>query len=454
MRRPSSWASLFAIVLLSGFLPACGGSGSGGGGLGLNASAAFGWRQYAETDLDFQEFWDADCTITARIMLQYPTAYAGPILSASYSSGFTLSKVAHDSYLSLRLLYGTSTYSSAPLQRGTWHHVAIVRRSDLVYLYVDGDLVCPDDPGGCVAYPGVAAGVLRFGRTAITPPAGIVETQHYGFIDDAAVFELALSESEIQMLAAKPRLDGTEAGLYAAYTFDQETPDKQELPPHLARPVTYWRVTPDGPVAHPHPFGAIVSQSRDSTLDAKLLPAPGNQVPLTLPLPSGQAWLVSQGWEGTASHYNRAAFAWDFILAGQPVTATQGAPFYAAAPGTVVEVLDNKTSCSGWPANHVDVEHAPDEYGVYLHHVQYTAAVTTGQAVGTGTYLADTGDTGNSKCNFPHIHFALHNRTESQAGLVTIPGAFENYEVSTDEGATWKKVVRGVPKQGEWVRNP
>jgi hypothetical protein len=35
-----------------------------------------------------------------------------------------------------------------------------------------------------------------------------------------------------------------------------------------------------------------------------------------------------------------------------------------------------------------------------------------------------------------------------------IPGIFENYEVSTDNGAGWTKITKGVPKQGEWIRNP
>ena len=73
----------------------------------------------------------------------------------------------------------------------------------------------------------------------------------------------------------------------------------------------------------------------------------------------------------------------------------------------------------------------------------------------TGTKLAETGDTGNTGCGNYHLHFALHNRTESNAGnLVTIPATFENYEASTDNGAHWSKVVKGIPKQDEWVRNP
>jgi hypothetical protein len=31
--------------------------------------------------------------------------------------------------------------------------------------------------------------------------------------------------------------------------------------------------------------------------------------------------------------------------------------------------------------------------------------------------------------------------------------AFSNYEASDDQGASWHAVARGVPAQGQWVRN-
>ena len=71
------------------------------------------------------------------------------------------------------------------------------------------------------------------------------------------------------------------------------------------------------------------------------------------------------------------------------------------------------------------------------------------------TYLADAGDTSNSGCGNFHLHFALHNLPESQASmLVTIPGASQNHEVSTNGGASWSPVVKGIPQQGELVRSP
>jgi len=452
MRRIFTWivpgVGAFVLALVLG----CG--GGGGVAASINHAAAFAWREYADTDLDMSEFYDKNFTIVARVMIQYPRAYVGPILAAS-DNGFELSKQDDAGHLIARFGNGTYSYSLGTLQAAKWHHLAVLRLSGLVFVYVDGQPICPDDFSGCAVDAGFANGVLRFGRPGLDALAGVHESQHFGFIDDVGVFDVALSQGTIEDLAAAPRLTGGEAGLLAGYTFDGQTPDGKPLPPELARPVTYWRLTPTGPVASPYPFGALIGKTRDSAFDAKFLPFPNNQVPLRLPFPSGEAWVVGQGWQGSVSHHGVAAFAWDFSLAGQPPEATEGKRYYAAAPGPVIDLLDNRTSCSGWPANHVDVEHAPEEVGVYLHHVQGTAAVSMGQNVGTGTYLADTGDTGNTGCGSFHVHFALHNFPESQAGVVvTIPATFENYEVSTNGGVSWSPVVKGIPKQGEWVRNP
>jgi twitching motility protein PilT len=59
-----------------------------------------------------------------------------------------------------------------------------------------------------------------------------------------------------------------------------------------------------------------------------------------------------------------------------------------------------------------------------------------------GTQLAKLGPVAE------HLHMDLSNRL----GGVTIPMAFANYEASDDKGKTWKKVIRGIPKAGQWIR--
>jgi murein DD-endopeptidase MepM/ murein hydrolase activator NlpD len=423
----------------------------------LNHAAALGWREYVRTDLDMSEFYGANFTLAARFMVQYPTAYVGPILATS-GSGLELSK--QDAATTLVARFGSTlvTYGSVNLQGGKWHHAAIVRTNNSLKLYLDGQPACPTGLANCAVAVNATTptGDLRLGRPGTDPISGSAESQHYGFVDDVAVFKVALTQNQIQSLISTARLLGNEANLHAGWTFDTGTPSGAALPSALTRPVVYQTITSAGTVVSKFPHTQLVSQARDNANDEKFLKFPNNQVSLRLPFPMGEAWVVGQGWQGFSgkgSHNGRAAFAWDFDLAGKPKTDTNGKPFYAAAPGPVVEVKDDST-CGPVPVNHVDIRHAVDEIGVYLHHVKGTAAVSVGQTVAVGTKLANTGDTGTGCGNY-HLHFALHNKPESQAGdLVTIPATFENYEVSTDNGATWQPVVKGIPKEGQWVRNP
>ncbi len=420
----------------------------------LNHALALGWREFTDTGVQVSGFYGGDFTLAGRFMVQYPKAYIGPIFAAS-GSGLELSKA--DATAKLVARYGGTpvTYSKAALQEGKWHHVALVRSAGKLTLYLDGNEICPDGQADCSISldSTIPSGVLRFGRPGSTAISGGIESQYYGFIDDVTIFKKALSKSQIGQLINTPRLTGSEQDLFAGFTFDTAKPDGSPLPAVLNNPVTHRTITAAGTVNSQYPHTMLVSQQRDSATDVKFLLAPNNQVALHLPFPAGEAWVVGQGWGGSASHYGRANFAWDFNLPNG--AETKDKPYYPASPGMVIELKDDRTSCSGWPANHVDVQHAPGEIGVYLHHVKGSAAVGLNSNVVLGKKLANAGDTGNTCCGCYHLHFALHNLGESQAAvLVTFPAAFENYEVSTDNGNSWSKVVRGIPKKDEWIRNP
>jgi murein DD-endopeptidase MepM/ murein hydrolase activator NlpD len=201
-------------------------------------------------------------------------------------------------------------------------------------------------------------------------------------------------------------------------------------------------------------YTALVSHQRDNVADAALLPPPFQQTTMRLPFPVGEAWQVIQGRDDAGgSHHGPASFALDFILAGHPHFDTRGKAIYAAGPGTVVETRNDRDSCSGYPANYVMIQQAPSEIGACLHFVKGSVAVAVNQVITGGDFLASAGDAGNTSCGAYHLHFGVHTLPESRAAvLVTFPGAFSNYEVSTDSGNTWQAVTRGVPKNGEWVR--
>lgn len=74
------------------------------------------------------------------------------------------------------------------LAAGTWHHLAVVRSSSTVRMYLDGTQV-----GGTLTVPstGLPQGTLRLGKTNDATVAGGV--QFYGLLDDVAAFTTALS---------------------------------------------------------------------------------------------------------------------------------------------------------------------------------------------------------------------------------------------------------------------
>src|SRR5262249_12213832 len=55
-----------------------------------NLGVALGWRGYADTDLNFSEFFSGDHTVMVRFMPQYPNAYPGPILAENGSGTYVI----------------------------------------------------------------------------------------------------------------------------------------------------------------------------------------------------------------------------------------------------------------------------------------------------------------------------------------------------------------------------
>jgi murein DD-endopeptidase MepM/ murein hydrolase activator NlpD len=412
----------------------------------LNADAAqqtalaCTWGGYADTDLNFTEFFGSDHTLAARFMLQYPNAYTGPMVSVRGSGTYLIGQGdVHAAPTGTKLVVRIGDQAithQANLSAATWHHIAVVRMGTTVWLYLDGAQV-----GIALTIPGtdLPEGTLRLGKTNDATAAGGV--QFYGLLDDVAVFTTALSATEIAQLAAANQLSGSEAGLLAGYVFDE--PPAGGLPATLSRPVTR------SPAALLRP----VSSDRNSATDAAQLP-----LALTghkhLPVPADQAWQVIQGVDNadpSGSHRGYASFCWDLMLAGLPQSASEDKPFHAAAPGTVAFVKED--AAPGGATNFITVAEEPGEFGDYLHLSQSSAVVAANDRVNDGQHLADVGDTGAAVGAY-HLHFATTNLGESRTAgaFVTIPAPFSDYEASDDQGTTWYRVLRGIPLAGQWVR--
>src|SRR5262249_1520484 len=177
-----------------------------------------------------------------------------------------------------------ATYDAPNVRAGEWQHLAVVRKGQMFLLYLNGTPLCAD-PDACVftlqSSDNLPTGTLRFGQRTSSQLINNREAQFYGMLDDVAVFNQALTKSEIQQLVNSPRLTGNESGLMAGGTFDRPA-TAQTLPPPLPPPV---RLTP--------PAAAVaISADRNNASDAQTLPLPFQQTTMQLPLADEQAWVV------------------------------------------------------------------------------------------------------------------------------------------------------------------
>jgi len=447
----------------------------------LNFAAALGWRGCVDTDLQFSEFFNSNHTVAAWFMTQYPTGYAGPIMSNNGSGTYFIGQgsyranngggITGDTKLLVKIGNATAYYTT-PLVAGEWHHVAVVRHDGYYSLYLDGQYLCRDQFEGdlfCDAIPtgGIPGGgsTLRIGM----PASG--SAQFYGLVDDVAVFNKALSTAEIQSLIAAKRLNGQENNLVAGYVFETTKPDGYPLPAKLSR--TYSMVNTGAAGLEPS-FKVAVSENRVNSTDALFLPKPIQQTERRLPFAPGVELLVLWGRGTTnSSHNDYANFCWDFVLApGGPSTqnedtqfSTCGEPVYASAGGTVETLWVDEpgapsSGCSN-NGNSIDAQNkigileAPGESAGYLHlqtHSIDDAMDDLGFllipfGVGQGDQIGRVGTRCSNNC---HLHTAVG--TADYGSYVTIPTGFSHYELSRNQGQTWQTIEFGVPETGDWIR--
>jgi hypothetical protein len=186
------------------------------------------------------------------------------------------------------------------------------------------------------------------------------------------------------------------------------------------------------------------------------------------PFPAGEAWIIGQTNsvdDSKDSHIGQYAYCWDMNLANG---GSGGKLFVASATSRIVFVEQGLASGGGNAGNVVVQRFGEGRYGSYLHigKGSYTTQFANGpgilflpQDIGwsgrpvpkTGTPLGEVGDTGTDN---HHMHFCVTTAPDRGAfgSFESVPVAFRNYSVSTDQGKTWKPVVEGVPTSGQWVR--
>jgi murein DD-endopeptidase MepM/ murein hydrolase activator NlpD len=343
------------------------------------------------------------------------------------------------------------------MKRGTWQHIALTRSGNTFQLYLEGEPAYPQitiNPRDLqLPSPSTRLRLAKrtTGQFVDNGTQDWREGQFFGLIDDVAVFRKALSKAEIQsIIRNQTRLTGSEAGLYAGWTFD----GVYGAATKLGRPVTFESLTP---TLNPS-YRVEVTAIRASGADAAKLPAPFHRSQLQLPFTPGQVWqVITWNNPNVETHNGIGAFSWDFSLPSNGATQACGKSVYASAGGVVTD-LDK--AYNGF----LQIEQFPDENGRYLHLYPNSTSLAKGSHVQPGAFIAKVGSNDPGQLyNSCHLHMSLKTSEGPHPNWngVSIPAAFSNYQACDHQlgkncasELNWHNVTRGIPQEGQWVRRP
>lgn len=173
--------------------------------------------------------------------------------------------------------------------------------------------------------------------------------------------------------------------------------------------------------------------SRGFQYRLKMTSVPGRPVPTPVgnivalpPIAAGEAYPVSQGFQGGKTHLTpESEYAIDI---GMPV----GTAIHAARSGTVMDVEEdfNRGGTDlekyGDKVNQVRILHDDGTMSVYAHLDLASVSVRPGARVRAGQKIARSGNTGFS--SGPHLHFVIQQNTG--LNLISVPFKFQTVDGS------------------------
>lgn len=152
-----------------------------------------------------------------------------------------------------------------------------------------------------------------------------------------------------------------------------------------------------------------------------------------LPFPVGKAYLCSQGFNSSFSHYGTFKYAVDFDMPIRTLVT-------AARKGRVVYIVENYPNgdLTAGHENIVIVMHDDSTYARYVHLTTNGALVAMNQLVMPGDTVGLSGNSGES--NHPHLHFDVTG-TFTGRDDQTIPFDFTNtrpHPVGLERGVVYE----------------
>ena len=425
-----------------------------------------GARGYVDTDIELDDFLHGDFTISAWVQPEFQYGGPGPIFGekgagtflvgqGDYRAGpYDRDKQIPESPM-LRIDFGSRTahFEWPEAEDNSWSHITVVRSGNRIRMYVNGVERSvyrkkPTVPSKLEVLPTdgqTPHGTLRIGRRDNAETG-----QFYGFVDDVGVFKTALTPSQVASLASVKRLSGKESKLWRGIGFDKAKLDS--LPSSLQT-----KLTPTGRAKQ-----YWVSKTRRKS-DRAVWGNPMHlmaqyPVPVQLPFKKNEVWKVTQGMNDPGPSHNggTAYTSIDF----SSVDGCTGTKVYANVPGRVVYYRSDHAPPSGErEGNFVHLRHN-SKLGYTMMHFEtnglaskidggtphptrdHWKVLSPGVLVNSGEYI---GTIGTDAC---HLHISSWETSFGDR----IPYPFADFEVSTDQGATWTPVIRGIPRGGMWVR--
>lgn len=150
--------------------------------------------------------------------------------------------------------------------------------------------------------------------------------------------------------------------------------------------------------------------------------------PYLFPFAHGSKHRLTQGYNGSFSHFGENQYAVDFDM-------DEGTPVYAARGGVVVRIEEDGRA--GGPSmayaehgNLVMIAHDDGSFGNYVHLRHRGAEVEVGDEVEAGELIGYSGNTGIS--SGPHLHFDVRVPLEN-GRMQSIPFLFQDMEGNSIE---------------------